>query len=89
MENTVIITYSLAGKKNALEITRKIYGYTDSSNYGSYKYQRKGLLTDIPYEKLAKGCLLTNKKYETQILKALTSLGLKVKVLTVHIVNRH
>lgn len=88
MEGKVIITYSLSGKKNALDITRKIYGYTDSSNHGKYKYHRKGLLTGIPYEKLARGCLLTSKEHEPQIIQSLTSLGLKVKVLTIQLLNR-
>lgn len=33
-----MITYSLSGRKNALELTRKIYRYKDSSNYDKYTY---------------------------------------------------
>lgn len=88
MNKQIIITYSLSGKKNALDLTRKIYGYTDASNYGKYKYQRNGLLTGIPYEKLARGCLLVDPKHENQVAQALTSLGLKIKILTIDILNK-
>jgi hypothetical protein len=43
MEKTMI-TYSLSKRKNALDLTRKIYGYVDASNHGKYKYERKGIL---------------------------------------------
>lgn len=89
MENKVIITYSLSGRKNALELTRKIYGYTDASNHCKYKYHRKGILTGIPYEKLARGCLLVKPEYENKIAQGLTSLGLKIKILTIKIINKH
>lgn len=88
MNNKIIISYSLAGKKNALEITRKIYGYIDFSNHSKYKYERKGILSDIPYEKLSRGTILIDKQNEKKIIKELIKLKIKIKVLEIKVINR-
>lgn len=75
-----MIKYSLKGRKNALELTRKIYGYMDSSNNGQYKYQRKGVLSDIHYEKIANGVFWVDPKYEEPVIKELLKLKLKVEI---------
>jgi len=88
MNNKIIITYSLVGKKNPLELTRKIYGYIEFSNNSKYKYERKGILSDIKYEKLSKGCILINKKDENRIIEEFVKLKLKIKVIEIKIINR-
>ncbi len=89
MDNKVIIAYTLSGRKNALEITRKIYGYNEYSNHSKYKYERKGILSDIPYEKISKGCILIEKEYEDKIIKEFTKLKLKLKVIEIKVLNQH
>ena len=89
MDNKIIISYSLAGRKNALEITRKIYGYNEFSNHSKYKYERKGILSDIPYEKLSKGCFLIDKKDKETVIKEFLKLKLKIKVLEIKIIKKH
>lgn len=74
-----MIKYSLKGRKNALELSRKIYGYTDSSNNGKYKYERKGILTGIKYEKIAHGVFWIDPKYEEQVINELLKLKLKLE----------
>jgi len=88
MNNKIIILYSLVGKKNALEITRKIYGYTECSNHNQYKYERKGILSDIPYEKLSRGTIMIDKENEEKVVNELIKLKLKTKVLEIKILNR-
>lgn len=78
-----MIAYSLSGRKNALEITRKIYGYVDSSNHGRYKYKKEGILTNISYDKIAKGCFWVDPKYKDKIIKELLNLKLKLKVFDI------
>ena len=75
-----MIKYSLKGRKNALELTRKIYGYIDSSNYGQYQYKRKGILSDIKYEKIANGVFWVDPKYEEEVISKLLKLKLKVEI---------
>ena len=57
--------------------SQKIYGYTDSSNHGKYKYKRKGILSDIPKLILGKGTFVikyTNRK----ILEKISDLGVNL-----------
>ncbi len=83
-----IISYSLSGRKNALEITRKIYGYTEFFNHSRYKYERKGILSNIPYEKISRGCFMIDPKSEKQVVSGLTKLGLKVKILHIKLLKK-
>lgn len=89
MDSMVIISYGLAGRKNALELTRKIYGYTEFSNNSRYKYQRKGILSDIKYEKLSRGTILIQKKDKDKIVGEFIKLKLKTKILEINILDRH
>lgn len=75
-----MITYSLSGRKNALELTRKIYGYKDSSNHGRYKYERSGILSNIDYEKISRTTLWINPKDKEKVIKGFEELGLKIKI---------
>ena len=88
MIQRIMIKYSLKGRKNALELTRKIYGYTDSSNNSRYKYERKGILSDIKYEKVANGVFWVEPKDEEKIVKQLLNLGLKVEIFDLKIKER-
>jgi len=88
MDTMVIVSYSLAGRKNALEITRKIYGYTECSNNNKYKYQREGILSNIKYEKLSRGTILINESDEEKVVRSFTKLKLKIKVLKINILKR-
>jgi len=78
-----LITYSLSGRKNALELTRKIYGFTDLSNHGRYKYQRKGILTNIPHEKISRATFWVDPKYKIRIIKEFKKIGLKIKTIDI------
>jgi hypothetical protein len=35
--------------KEKTRFYRELYGYTDSSYFGKYLYERKGILSDIPH----------------------------------------
>ena len=48
--------------KKRLEFNRKLYGYSDYSNFGSYSYFREGILDMNECERLAKGVVLCNKR---------------------------
>lgn len=89
MNQMVIISYSLAGRKNALELTRKIYGYTECSNHSKYKYQREGILSGVKYEKLSRGTILIEPADEDKIVKEFVKLKLKIKVLKINILKRN
>lgn len=78
-----LISYSLKGIKKPLEFTRKIYGYKDSSNHGKYIYERKGILSDINYEKIAKGTFFINPNDKKKVIKTFKELKLPIKVFDI------
>jgi len=82
-----MIVYSLSGEKQALEKTRKIYGYTDSSNHGKYVYERKGILSEIPYQKIARGVFWINPKDADNVIIGLKELGLKITKYEIDVKN--
>jgi len=82
MDGKTIISYSLSGRKDALIVTRKIYGYKDASNRGRYIYEREGILTNIPHSKLGKGVFMVDTKDADEIIQKLLSLKIKkIKVM--------
>ena len=82
MEKTMI-TYSLSKTKNALDLTRKIYGYIDASNHGKYKYERKGILSDIDYKKISRTTFWINPKDKKKVIKGFQDLGLKFEIFDI------
>ena len=85
MSRKIIIAYSLKGIKTPLKITRKIYGYTECSNNNQYQYERKGILSNIKYEKISKACIIINQKDATIIIKEFKKLKIKMKVLEIEL----
>jgi hypothetical protein len=75
-----LISYSLEKEKKALVITRKIYGYKDASNNGAYSYDRPGLLTNVPYEKLSRCTFMIEPKDKEEVVKKFKELKIKFKV---------
>ena len=85
MVKKVIIAYSLKDVKKPLKITRKIYGYTEFSNYSKYKYERTGILSNIKYEKLFRACIMINEKDANEIIEEFKKLKIKMKILHVNL----
>lgn len=68
-----IICYSL-GKvepKKRLKFNQELYGYTDRSNHAKYRYERKGILTDIKYKKPLDSTLIIPTKAAVKVSKHL------------------
>jgi hypothetical protein len=83
MKNETIILYTLKGKTQTekVQILRKLYGYSDKSNY-TYTYSRKGQLEKIPHTKEEKTILrIPNKKDVPKITKILKELKLNFETV--------
>lgn len=65
----MLICYSLGDAKHDVRsaFKRDFMGYVDKSNNGMYKYQRKGLLDEIPHNKPAKGVIIVKKKDSSRV----------------------
>ncbi len=83
MVKKVIIAYSLKNVKKPLKITRKVYGYTEYSNYSKYKYDRAGILSNVNYEKLFRACIMLDEKDADEIIEEFKKLDIKLKILHV------
>jgi hypothetical protein len=88
MIEKTMIKYSLKGRRDALQISRKIYGFTDASNGGKYKYERKGILSDYEYSKIANGVFWIDPKDKNQVIKKMLKLGLKLEIFDM-IIKEH
>lgn len=62
MKYLLIYGFRVISPKKRLEFNRKLYGFSDYSNFGSYSYFRKGILNPKECERLAKGVVLCKKK---------------------------
>ena len=78
-----VILYDLNDKTHAEQtrIIRALFGFKDKSNNGRYQYQRLGLLSKIPHVQKTKTALISERKYEVQIIQALRKVGVKATVL--------
>lgn len=53
------------------ELRRKLYGFTDFSSFGQYRYSREGLLAKIPHQRIMRGVILMGKKDYPKVLALL------------------
>ena len=82
MKYLLIYGFKAIIPKMRLQFNRKLYGYSDSSNFGKYNYFRKGILEPSSYERFAKGVVLMNRKPKN-LIKFLKSYRAKYRILKV------
>lgn len=68
-----ILCYSLGNiaPKKRLKFHQELYGYTDRSNHGRYEYRRRGILTDLQYQKPFDSVLIVPTEATEQIAQHL------------------
>ena len=82
MKYILVYGFKFITPKKRLEFNRKLYGYLDFSNFGSYTYFRKGILKQKTFEKLAKSAILMNEKPK-DLIKLLKSYKAHYKIFKV------
>lgn len=82
MKYLLIYGFESISPKKRLEFNRKLYGFSDYSNFGSYSYLRKGILDPKECERLAKGVVLC-KDVPRGLIKHLKKYKSKYKILKV------
>jgi len=83
----LLVSYDLK-KANINQKTilhQTLYGYTDHSNSGKYRYERIGLLKKYPSIKINRGVFIIDSKYKDKILPPLRKNKASVKTLLVEI----
>lgn len=82
MKYILVYGFDSISPKKRLEFNRKLYGYSDFSNYGNYNYFRKGILESNTFKRLAKGVILMDKKPQG-LIKLLKNYGADYKIFKV------
>lgn len=84
-----LIAFSISDLKNrlAVKFCRKLYGYTDKSYYGTYEYDRPGLLGDIPHVKLIRSVLIVKMEDVDKIVDLMKKFKVEYHVRTVELAN--
>lgn len=83
----LLVSYDLK-KANITQKTiihQSLYGYTDHSNNGKYKYKREGLLNKYPNIKLNRGVFVININDKSKILSILRKNRANIKTLIIEI----
>jgi len=62
MKYILVYGFKSISPKKRLEFNRKLYGFSDYSNFGAYSYFREGILKPKTFERLAKGIVLMTIK---------------------------
>lgn len=66
-----IVVYKQPNRTKSVQLSRVLQGYTDSSNYGEYSYEREGLLEKIPHLKLMNGVVILREKDSDRLIELL------------------
>ena len=82
MKYLLVYGFDSITQKKRLEFNRKLYGFSDYSNFGSYSYFRNGILDPKKCERLAKGVVLCQSKPK-ELLVLLRKYKAKYRILSV------
>ena len=82
MKYLLVYGFDSISPKKRLEFNRKLYGFSDYSNFGAYSYFREGIFNLKECKKLAKGVVLFKKKPE-KLIKHLKEYNTKYRIFKV------
>lgn len=84
-----LICYDLSklNQIKKVEVTRKLFGYTEYSNNSKYTYKRKGILEEIPNLRLARAVIVVQNSSKDRVIKVLKGVKAKYKLFNIR-VNR-
>ena len=70
-----LISYDLSkvNQVGKVLVKRLLFGYTEYSNNAQYTYKRKGVLSEVPYIKLARAVVIVRSKDASAIEKVIKS----------------
>lgn len=80
-----IVLYDL-NERTAVQktrIIRELFGYSDRSCNGRYKYKRDGLLSNIRYERKTKTAIIVSEKDGHKVVEILKKMGIRPIVASV------
>ena len=83
----LIIHYSLkkAKEKHKSKIQRILYGYKDYSNRGTYSYERKEIVKDIPHKKVDQRVIIILEKDKKEVISILKENKAEIELIPINI----
>lgn len=68
-----IVCYSLGSiePRKRTKFNKELYGYIDKSNHSKYTYERKGILTKIPFQKPLASVIILASENAKKVIKHL------------------
>ena len=82
MKYLLVYGFESISPKKRLNFNRKLYGFSDYSNFGAYSYFRKGILDPKECKRLAKGVVLCKNKPK-ELIKHLKEHKARYRILKV------
>lgn len=82
-----LISYDLSkvNQVGKVFVKRQLFGYTDYSNNAQYTYKRKGILSEIPYVKVARAVIIVRNKDAVAVEKVIKSVKGKYQTFSVEV----
>ncbi len=82
-----LISYDLSkvSQVGKVQVKRQLFGHTEYSNNAKYTYERKGILSDIPYIKLARAVLIVRNQDVVRVEKVIKSVKGKYQTFIVEV----
>ena len=82
-----LICYDLShlSQIKKVEVKRALFGYIEYSNNSKYKYQRRGILEDIPHYKLTKAVVIVSMRDEKKVTKILNKFRAKYLLFDIEV----
>ena len=82
-----LISYDLSkvNQVGKVLVKRKLFGYTEYSNNAQYTYERKGILSDLRYLKLARAVIIVRNQDSPKIEKVIKSVKGKFQIFPIEV----
>ena len=82
-----LICYNLSKLEQAKKdkVRNYLWGFKEHSNYSRYVYERKGVLKQIPYLKLAKAVVVVLQKDKNNVIKILKNVKAEFKIFDIEV----
>ena len=82
-----LISYDLSkvNQVGKVRVKRLLFGYTEYSNNAQYTYKRKGVLSEVPYIKLARAVVIVRSKDASAIEKVIKSVKGKYQTFQIEV----
>jgi len=84
----VLVAFSVPtgkSKTKSSAFAKAFYGQETSSHHGKYRYRRRGLLDDVPYNKLMRGVIVIQNENLARVLEFINQYSANYRIRVVEL----